>query len=92
MAKEKFDIVCEKLALKHGTSAKKVKQEMKIAIETAFKNPTTEQKAFQDTIPRKGETPTYEEVIDFIIQKLGLLIGNGINISLHKDFKRQNNY
>ena len=34
-------------------------------------------------------TPTN---IDFIIQKLGLLIGNGINISLHKDFKRQNNY
>ncbi len=30
--------------------------------------------------------------IDFTIEKLGLLIGNGINISLHKDFKRQNNY
>lgn len=30
--------------------------------------------------------------IDFIIEKLSLLIGNGINITLHKDFKRQNNY
>jgi len=34
-------------------------------------------------------TPTN---IDFIITKLGLLIGKGINIVLHKDFKRQNNY
>lgn len=34
-------------------------------------------------------TPTN---IDFIIEKLGLLIGNGINITLHQDFKRQNNY
>lgn len=30
--------------------------------------------------------------IDFTIEKLSLLIGNGINITLHKDFKRQNNY
>lgn len=34
-------------------------------------------------------TPTN---IDFTIEKLSLLIGNGINIALHKDFKRQNNY
>lgn len=34
-------------------------------------------------------TPTN---IDFTIEKLGLLLGNGINITLHKDFKRQNNY
>ena len=34
-------------------------------------------------------TPTN---IDFIIEKLALLIGKGINISLHKDFIRQNNY
>lgn len=38
MAKEKFDIVCEKLALRHGTSARKIKREMKIAIEAAFKS------------------------------------------------------
>ncbi|NDO47129.1 sporulation initiation factor Spo0A C-terminal domain-containing protein [Clostridium sp. MD294] len=70
MSKRKFDIVCKELALEYNTSDRKVKQEMKIAIETAFKNPTTEQKAFQDTIPRKGEMPTYEEVIDFIIQNI----------------------
>ena len=70
MAKRKFDTVCEKLALEYNTSARKVKQEMKIAIETAFKNPTTEQKAFQDTIPKKGEVPTYEEVMEFIIQNI----------------------
>lgn len=34
-------------------------------------------------------TPTN---IDFAIEKLGILIGNGINITLHQDFKRQNNY
>ena len=33
-------------------------------------------------------TPTN---IDFLIEKLALLIGNGINISLHKNFIRQNN-
>ncbi len=70
MAKEKFDIVCEKLALRHGTSARKIKREMKIAIEAAFKNPTKEQKVFQNTIPKKGEVPTYEEVMEFIIQNI----------------------
>ena len=34
-------------------------------------------------------TPTN---IDFIIEKLALLIGKSINMSLHKDFIRQNNY
>lgn len=34
-------------------------------------------------------TPTN---IDFAIEKLGLLIGDGINITLHQDYKRQNNY
>ena len=33
-------------------------------------------------------TPTN---IDFLVEKLSLLIGNGINISLHKNFIRQNN-
>lgn len=33
-------------------------------------------------------TPTS---IDFLIKKMGCLIGNGINIVLHKDFIRQNN-
>ena len=33
-------------------------------------------------------TPTN---IDFMIEKLSILIGNGINISLHKNFNRQNN-
>ena len=33
-------------------------------------------------------TPTN---IDFLIERLSLLIGNGINISLHKNFIRQNN-
>ena len=30
--------------------------------------------------------------IDFLVEKLSLLIGNGINLSLHKNFIRQNNY
>jgi len=34
-------------------------------------------------------TPTN---IDFLIEKLALLIANGVNSVLHKDFKRQNNY
>ena len=34
-------------------------------------------------------TPTE---IDYLIEKLGILIGNGINICLHKNFIRQNNY
>ena len=33
-------------------------------------------------------TPTN---IDFIIEKLSILLGNGINMSLHKSFNRQNN-
>lgn len=71
MAKKiKFNHVCKKIAAQEGISDKEVKSEMTKAIEAAFKNPTKEQKLFQDTIPRKGNIPTYEEIMQFIVENI----------------------
>ena len=65
-----FDGICKTIALKNGISVESVKQNMQSAINIAFENPTEEQKLFQQNIPRKGEIPTAEEVLDFIYQNL----------------------
>lgn len=57
-----------------------------VDIQTILENYTKENFSLQDNLI---VTPTN---IDFLIEKLAYLISDSINISLHKDFKRQNNY
>ena len=56
-----------------------------VDIQTILENYTSQYFSLQDNLI---VTPTN---IDFLIEKLAYLISDGINISLHKDFKRQNN-
>jgi predicted SPOUT superfamily RNA methylase MTH1 len=66
MAGNNLRKIIEMTAEKHGVSVAEVEREIKYSIKIVFKNPTAEVMA----IPRKGDTPTVEEFIDFYVKKL----------------------
>lgn len=68
--KKNFDDICKAIALKHGVSVEDVKRDMQAAINDSFQNPTPQQKALQDSIDRKAEIPTSEELIYFIAKNI----------------------
>ena len=61
-----------KIAKKHGVSVKEVKADMQSAIDAAYTNPNTDFATFkaQREVPKKGETPTIDEFVDFATNKI----------------------
>lgn len=55
----------------HGVSGEEVRREIEIAITAAFTNPdqSAEVKAYLSKIPCKGDIPTPEEFMTFVILK-----------------------
>ncbi len=64
--------IYKQIAKKHGVSVEQVKRDMRLAIEQAYKNQELSEntKMLQNEIPRKGETPTPDELITFISKKI----------------------
>ena len=62
--------VLEQVALKHGVSVEEVRREINLAIEDALLDPTFEVKEYWAKIPKKGEKPTPEEMIEYIANKI----------------------
>ena len=60
----------KKVAANNGSSVEDVKYEIQAAIDFAMKNPDPEIKKFWDSIPKKGKTPTPEEVIAYLADKI----------------------
>lgn len=61
-----------KIAKENGVSHKEVKREMQLAIEYAYKNnqDNAEIKAYQNKVPHKGEIPTTDEFINFMVKEI----------------------
>lgn len=57
----------KKLAKQKGISERNVRYEIEIAIKEAMKSPEPQAQAFWKSIPHKGEQPTPEEVIAYIV-------------------------
>lgn len=55
-----------KIAKEHGISVKEVKRDMQEAINSAYVNPNAEALS----VPRKGKTPTPDEFIDYMVDKV----------------------
>jgi len=55
-----------KVARKHGVSLREVREEMQIAINHAYKNPTVQ----AQSVERKDETPTPEELVNHVVRKI----------------------
>lgn len=58
-----FQSILEQIALEHGTTPDDVRQEMQLAIDTAFENPSEEEKSIQNMMPFQGTHPTPEELV-----------------------------
>lgn len=63
-----------------------------IGVPTVVDVKTILEDLLKDEITLKENLIVTPTDIDFLVEKLSLLLANGINIVLHKDFKRQNNY
>ena len=58
--------IYRQVAKKHGVSVAQVKREMQKAIDSAYENPTAEAKS----VNCKGNTPTADELINHVVQKI----------------------
>ncbi|WP_296627167.1 sporulation initiation factor Spo0A C-terminal domain-containing protein [uncultured Negativibacillus sp.] len=68
--KNKYQAIYEKLAKQNGVTPQQVREDMAQAIRFAYENPQDEQtRQFQQLVPRKGEIPTPEEMMDFVAQQ-----------------------
>ena len=59
--------IYREIARKNGVSVREVKKDMQAAITAAYKNPPKDGgviAAYQRQVPRKGEIPTPDELID----------------------------
>lgn len=54
------------IAKKYGVTEAEVKEEMEKAIASAYENPNE----LARRVPRKGEIPTVEEFLDFVVMNL----------------------
>lgn len=64
--------IYRKIAKEHGVTITEVKHDMQAAIDDAYQHPPDDgiTVAYQNRIPRKGETPTAEEVIRYATKKI----------------------
>lgn len=65
--------IYRQIAKEHGVTVSEVKRAMQEAIGAAYQNPPDDggvTAAWQRQVPRKGETPTPEEVIRYVAAKV----------------------
>lgn len=64
--------IYRQIARENGVTMAEVKRDMQAAIDHAYKNTPNDgvTAAFQAQVPRKGNTPTAEEVIAFAVTKI----------------------
>lgn len=64
--------IYRKIAKENGVTVAEVKRDMQAAIDHAYQHTPDDgiTEAYQDRVPRKGETPTAEEVIRYAAQKI----------------------
>lgn len=62
--------IFKEVAKQFNTTPDEVKNEIQQAIDEAFNNPDPEIRRFWDNIPRKGDRPTAEEVIEYMSYKI----------------------
>ncbi len=60
-----------KLAKKHGVKLNEVKAEMQSALNLAYADPGNGvTQAYQNRVPRQGETPTVDEFLNYATKKV----------------------
>ena len=66
----KVNKVLAEIALKNGVSVADVRSEIQVALDEGMKNPDPNVQAYWNSIPRKGDKPTLQEVITHLANKI----------------------
>lgn len=70
MSKNKnFTHIFERIAVKHNTTVEEVRREIEVAIQAGFNNPDPKVQAQWAKIPRKGDIPTPDELITYVVRQ-----------------------
>ena len=70
MSKQKdYTHIFERIAIDNHTTVSEVRREMEIAIRAGFENPDPKVQAQWAKVPRKGEIPTPEELITYVVRQ-----------------------
>ena len=68
-----FEQILRQMARAANTTPEKIRQEMESAMASALQNPDPVVQQMWDSIPRKGDTPTLDEFMEYLIQQNTLL-------------------
>jgi len=66
----KVNKVLAEIAQKNGVSVAEVRREIQAALDEGMKNPNPNVQAYWNSIPRRGEKPTINEVITCISKRI----------------------
>jgi hypothetical protein len=61
--------IFERIAAEHHTTVEKVRREIELAIQVGLQNPDPKVQAQWAKIPRKGDVPTPDELIAYIVRQ-----------------------
>ena len=73
MEKSSFEQILEQIALTRNTTSHQIRQQMEAAMASALENPDPVVQQMWDSIPRKGEVPTLDEFMNYMISQNILL-------------------
>ena len=73
MEKHGFEQILLQIAAVNGTSPAEVRRQMESAMASALQNPNPAVQKMWDSIPRKGESPTLDEFMEYLIEQKALL-------------------
>ena len=71
MTKKDMDRILKRIAKEYNTTPEHVYREMESTIEQVMATAGPSARALWDQIPRKGEKNTVEEVIEYVVGRLG---------------------
>ena len=69
MQKTPFDLILDQIASADRITSMEVRERLRIAMASALKDPNPAVQAMWNSVPKKGDTPTLEEFMDYLIQK-----------------------
>lgn len=70
MSREKgFTHIIERIAAEHNTTVEEVRREIEAAILVGFNNPDPKVQAQWAKIPRRGDVPTPDELIAYVVRQ-----------------------
>ena len=69
MQNSAFEKILEQIASANQVAPWEVREKMQLAMEAAMENPDPAVQAMWRSIPKKGERPTLDEFMDYLVQR-----------------------